>query len=419
MSGEPVKASVFDSKEWAKLLPKKLHVVTDTGKWELEIPKDDDYGMGHATNIMNQMNSLQINYSQNTPSREDGDITRDGEPDQLEFDIAIVKDNDGASANPDTLKLDVDITYGDNMAVEFTIEMPDRIKVLHYTGIGSMHDPNSFFGFEDESLEDLVSFFNSWGFSIRRDQLAFIDKYPDSYIPQKTNESIELNPSFTGKQILVLNNSKPQENRYLDNVLKYLDFRGIKYQIASTPQEVEHMGEDFDIMGMISTGSECRVNHDGTELTEKGIDSLECPILGISYGMLSLAKLGGSEVMEQEDLKHGSYKLDTYNEHPLFDGIDMESADFSFSFRDYIEHCPEGYETIGEIDGKIAAIANDSEKRYGVMFHPEDIEYTYGVLDNFVRMCGGNATEEADDLKDRMQIKNVIESFSEFIAKRK
>ena len=47
--------------------------------------------MGHATNVTNLMNCLQINYYQNTPEKNNNDVNRDGEPDQLEFDITIVK----------------------------------------------------------------------------------------------------------------------------------------------------------------------------------------------------------------------------------------------------------------------------------------------------------------------------------------
>ena len=48
---------------------------------------------------------------------------------------------------------------------------------------------------------------------------------------QKTNEGIVLNPSFGDEYILIINNSKPQENRYLTNILKYLDFKILKKYI--------------------------------------------------------------------------------------------------------------------------------------------------------------------------------------------
>ena len=79
------------------------------------------------------------------------DVSKDGEPDLLEFDIHFVRNDKG-------IKLLVNISYGDNMACEFTIETPNKINVGHYTGIGSIYDPKTHWGFKDETILDLVEF---------------------------------------------------------------------------------------------------------------------------------------------------------------------------------------------------------------------------------------------------------------------
>jgi len=269
--------SVFDSEGWKEFLPKKLDVVTNNGSWVLELP-DVDNNMGHATNVSNLMNCVQIGYYQNTPSREDGDVNRDGEPDQLGFDITIVKNNSGEHANPDTLKLNVDITYGDAMVSSFIIEKPNKVEVSHYTGFGSKYDPDTFWSLEDNSLQELVNFFNTWGYKLSKKDFTFIDKYPDSYVH---NESIKLNPSFDDEYVLVINNSKPQENRYLKNVLKYLDFRGIKYKVANSSNDVEKMSNEFTIIGSILTGSEYRISDSSNNDSEKTLSLLNFPIIGL------------------------------------------------------------------------------------------------------------------------------------------
>ena len=414
--------SYFDTEKWKEFLPKELHLVTQEGNWILTLP-DVENNMGHATNISHLMNCVQINYAQNTPSREDGDVTRDGEPDQLEFDITIVKNNDGHSANPDTLKLNIDITYGDSMACEFTIEKPNKVTVMHYTGISSNIDPETFFGFEDESLEALVKFFNSWGFELTTKDFTFIDKYPDSYIHQQTNEGIKLNPSFNGECILIINNSKPQENRFLNNIIKYLDYRAISWKIASTPEEVQKMNDEFNIIGAISTGSDYRITDPKSDAefanSEKAIEILDCPIFAICYGFQSMGKYYGAGVKDTGKFIHGAYPLTESKDHPLFSGLDMKNTNFSFSFHDALENCPEGFKVIGQLDGEIAAIANDQKKHYGTLFHPENIEYTYGILDNFVSMCDGGRMKDVEDLKDKMPITNVVENYSQFIKRNK
>lgn len=409
--------SVFDTEGWKKLLPKKLIVVTQNGNWELERP-DGEYGMNHATNISGLMNGLQIDYAQNTPSKESGDVNRDGEPDHLVFDINIVKNNDGTQANPDTLKLDVDITYGDSMMVEFTIEKPNRVEVIHYTGIGSLHDPYTYFGFEDESLKELVQFFNSWGYNLSTKDLTFIDKYPDSYIPKKTNETIELKPSGD-RFALIVNNSVPQENRFLENVIKYLDFRSIKWKIASTQEEISKCVEDFDLLFAISTGSERSISKGEITGNAKVLESLDIPVLAIGYGMLEIANLHNTEVYNTKSLIHGSYILDECEKHTIFSGIDMETAKFSFSFCEFLKECPTGFSVVAKKGGIPVAFADDDKRIYGVLFHPEDIDYTYKMIDNFVELCGDSVGSDVEQLKDRMKIKGVIESYSEFINKQK
>jgi hypothetical protein len=67
--------------------------------------------------------------------------------------------------------------------------MPGDIEIIHYTGLGSKYDKETFFGFEDESIKDLVNFFNRLGFKLSVKDFSFIDKYPDSFTYK---ESIKL-----------------------------------------------------------------------------------------------------------------------------------------------------------------------------------------------------------------------------------
>lgn len=174
--------SIFNP-EWSKLLPEQLIIVTENGEFTLsrESKLSDT---GHPIDISNLMNCLQIIYIQHTQQEKDGDVNADGEPDYMCIDITLVKDNNGQEANPDTLKLNVDITYGDHMQYSFTIDK-SGVNVHHYTGKNSLYDPETFWGFSDESLEKLVEFFNRFGFDTTIDDYKFIDKDPDSYQYEK------------------------------------------------------------------------------------------------------------------------------------------------------------------------------------------------------------------------------------------
>jgi len=406
--------SVFNSEEWVKLLPKELTIITNNGEFVLN-KKGLDTEHGYP-GVYNLMNNISFIYGQNTIESSGGDVGADGEPDNLQFDISMVKDNDGTHANPSkALRLNIDLTYGDSMMYEFTIDYPNKVNIHHYNGIGSKYDSESYFGFEDESIKSLCEFFNRFGFSLEVKDLAFMDKHVDSYVHQ---ESIKLNPSFSDEYVLVLNNSKPQENRFLDNVLSYLTYRGIEYKLVTNPEDLNSLDND-KIIGAISTGSEYRINKPDSEnegsVSKKAFEILTCPIVALCYGMQLMAKENGAELVSGDDLVQSAYPLSDYKEHELFNGIDMENTKFSFAFHDYPSNCPEGFEVIANLDDKICAIANDSKKHYGLLFHPEDIEHTYPVLDNFMKMCKGK--DYSDDFMGNQKV-GIVESYTQFIKRK-
>ena len=402
--------SIFNSEDWKKLLPEKLILVTNTGNWELNLPQEN-YGLGHATNITNLMNGIQIDYSQITPNSQNGQVLKDGEPGHLGIDIDIMKDNDGTSANPDTLKLNVSISYGDAMSAEFVVQKPNKVDVINYNGFNSKLDPETCFGFEDDSIDGLVNFFNSWGYQLNKTDFTFLDKYLNSYKPQ--NESIELKPSFDEKFILIINNADISD-LYFKNIKKYLDFRGVKYKVASNPNEIEKLNNEYDIAGTISTGSEFRISKDEGNSKEnlQILKSINCPHFLICYGFQSLGDFSDNG----ENIK-GNYNLTKYTDHSLFKNIDLKTTQFSFDFNDKLNVCPDGFKVVGELDGIISAIVNDDKKIWATLFHPEDKEDTYPILDNFLDICNYSPESKIDYLKGGNKVDNIIEKYHQFIKR--
>ena len=126
-----------------------------------------------------------LEYGEKMPEENDDDVTADGEPDYLCFDIHTIKENDGSEANGDNLRLNIDMTYGDAMVSEFTIEAPNKVVPHHYTGANSLYDPKFVFGFDDKSLQAFVDFFNRFSdnYNLTKDDFKFLDKDPNSYKP--------------------------------------------------------------------------------------------------------------------------------------------------------------------------------------------------------------------------------------------
>lgn len=378
--------SILDS-DIERYLPKKMGIYTmggggeSGGSYELELDT-----------VTREIDILRVPYSHNTLEDVDGDITADGEPDTLEFDMHFFR-------KEGNLKIIVDVTYGDNMVSSFSIEHPNKISVNHFTGLGSQIDSETHFGLTDESIEEWVLFFNRFGFRLHKKDFTFIDKYPETYV----HENLRITPLSFGKKLLIVNNSKPQENRYLKNIQKWCQNRGIDYIMAISDRDVERICQNENIVGAILTGSDFRItkpiNSSEGEGSRKALEILACPILGICYGFQTMAKYHGSQITSNDKLTLDNLLLTQYDQtHTLFKNLRMDNTRFSFTFNDIIQNCPQDFKIIAKLDDTIAGIANDNKKRYGLLFHPEDMQRTYQVLDNFVALFD-DVQKGQDDLK--------------------
>ena len=384
-----------------EIFPKLIKIYSTSGNFTLRL-----------ADFTREGNVIKADYYHNT--FKNSNHLRDGEPDFLIFDFHFVNNESG-------LKTIVDITYGDSTKYSFSVEAPNKITVSNYNGIDSLLDSDTQFGFEDETIEDLVNLFNNFSsdYKITKKDFSFIDKYPDSFDPStlevvpdtkktynKIGKGLELptnseRPNETalshGKKVLIINNSKPPKHRYLYNLLKYLQIRGINNVVVSNMEELDNALSKNKFSCVISTGSEKMVSDDdATKMTYQVLDTTKVPYLGICFGFQSLAKYYGSE-MSKGDFTHQNKDIERI-EHFLFDNLFEDEKSFSFSFNDYPENCPEGFNVLCTVDKKIAGIGNDKLKRYGILFHPEDIEYSYKVLDNFIGLTDKQSVEQ-DKLK--------------------
>lgn len=133
--------------------------------------------------------------------------------------------------------------------------------------------------------------------------------------------------------------------------------------------------------------------------------------MGICFGFQTLAKYSGTDITNKKFTHENKSIEKVLPNHFLFSGLEDEEQ-FSFSFNDYPINCPEGYQVLCKVDDKIAGIVNDENQRYGLLFHPEDIEYSYKVLDNFIGLTDKQKGEQ-DKLKSG-KFESVLK-FDEFI----
>jgi len=183
--------SIF-GEEWKKLLPKKIGIITSNGKFELVNSTGEKTTPGEKPDIIvsGVGDEINISYYQKTFTGPN-DVLKDGEPDSLSIDLYLTKHKNG-------IKILVDIIYGEAPMFEFSIEPPNKIIVSHYNGIGSLYDPKYLFALTDESIGELVKFFNSFnnGLNLTSKEFAFLDEDEDSYkfnneLPGQDEESLK------------------------------------------------------------------------------------------------------------------------------------------------------------------------------------------------------------------------------------
>jgi GMP synthase (glutamine-hydrolysing) len=126
---------------------------------------------------------------------------------------------------------------------------------------------------------------------------------------------------------------------------------------------------------------------------------LDVPVLGICYGLHTMAaQLGGS--VEPSDFKEFGYArvtvdqpsrlLESIEDH--IDGQGRQQLDVWMSHGDKVVELPPGFEIVGSTDSApVAAMADDGRGFYGIQFHPEVTHTAQGkrILERFVHdICG-------------------------------
>ncbi len=149
---------------------------------------------------------------------------------------------------------------------------------------------------------------------------------------------------------------------------------------------------DETVKGIVLSGSPSSVRDANAPLPS--IDHLRgrIPLLGICYGAQFLALHYGGDVAPSNTREYGRARLGFIDaENPLLRGISPNTQVW-MSHGDTIMELPEHFHVIASTaDIRIGAFAAESEKTFGLQFHPEVYHTTEGsvILKNFVSgICG-------------------------------
>lgn len=136
---------------------------------------------------------------------------------------------------------------------------------------------------------------------------------------------------------------------------------------------------------LIFSGSPASVYEKNAPQIDKKIYGLGLPILGICYGQQLMAYQLSGKVRSHESKQFGKETLMT-QKSPLFDRLALRETVW-FSHGDQVDKLPQGFRAVASTkNAKVAAMADEKKKLYGVQFHPEVVHTPNGmtILSNFL-----------------------------------
>ncbi len=154
---------------------------------------------------------------------------------------------------------------------------------------------------------------------------------------------------------------------------------------------------DFAPRGVILAGGPESVVYADPPRAPEMIFAAGVPLLGICYGMQTMAAQLGGEVAPSEHREFGHAEVDLTGSSRLLDGLaEGEHLQVWMSHGDRVTGLPDGFSAVASSgNAPLAAMADDSRRYYGIQFHPEVTHTRSGqqIIERFVHDICGCANE--------------------------
>ncbi|MDI1273958.1 glutamine-hydrolyzing GMP synthase [Polaromonas sp.] len=169
-----------------------------------------------------------------------------------------------------------------------------------------------------------------------------------------------------------------------------------------TSDWVRDYAQDGKLKGIILSGSHASVYEDSTDKAPQAVFDVGVPVLGICYGMQTMAHQLGGVVQSGHKREFGSADVRAHGHTRLLEGIQDYATseghgmlDVWMSHGDKVTELPPGFKLMASTDScPIAGMADEERRFYGVQFHPEVTHTKRGaaILERFVlEICGTRA----------------------------
>jgi len=178
-----------------------------------------------------------------------------------------------------------------------------------------------------------------------------------------------------------------------------------------------HFIEHFNPNGIILSGGPDTVSQNNSARAPNIVFDLNIPILGICYGMQTMAIQLGGEAKSAEKAEFGFAQIRARNHSKLLTNISDEISSEGYGLLDvWMSHgievtkLPEDFELIASTDNcPIAGFANNAKNYFGLQFHPEVTHTKQGtqILERFITtICQCKKKWTTDNIIDDL-LKNI------------
>ena len=163
----------------------------------------------------------------------------------------------------------------------------------------------------------------------------------------------------------------------------------------------ENKIKDISPVGIILSGGPESVTQSFTPRIPQIVFDLDIPLLGICYGMQTLAEQMGGQVISSSHKEFGHAELNIESESKIFDGIG-DKLNVWMSHGDQVQDLPDNFKLIASTtNAPIAAMQHESKGIFALQFHPEVTHTNDGhvILNNFIfNVCSAKQDWKMDDL---------------------
>jgi len=184
-------------------------------------------------------------------------------------------------------------------------------------------------------------------------------------------------------------------SQYTQLIARRLRENGVYAEIVPYSESIADI-KSRNPQGIVLSGGPASVYAEDAYKVDAGIFNLGLPILGICYGMQTIAHYLGGSVVPADHHEYGKARLKVVDtKSPILKDI-TDNEIVWMSHGDRVETLPTDFKVIGTSENSpYAAISNEEKKIYAFQFHPEVVHSVEGaiLLKNFAKhICGCEST---------------------------